>query len=269
VALTPILALPFVLKRLAGLRGIAQAGIAVIGLVLVQVIATVAFSPQSGSRSYVADMRYLVPVIPLGAVATAAALRILWGLGRPIAVGAFCLVVFSNLPFLGFLGSFNGFLPPKGVQCTLCRYVEEVATDRTTTTEELIDYLAKIPEDEVLLVFPPFMGYSAMYYLPEREFCCQLRSSHPLTPALRAELPDYVFWERARIGRALVNAPRPLLPEGPLMIRGIDMGRFKYVDTLDIPARDCSRPEIPWHAFGGEDVRAQRYHKFFVVTVER
>jgi 4-amino-4-deoxy-L-arabinose transferase-like glycosyltransferase len=269
VLLVPVLALPFLFARLAGLRRIAGAGLAVIGLVLVQVIATVVFSPQSASRSTIADMRYLVPVIPLGAVATAAALRILWGLGRPITVGAFCLVVLTNLPFLGFLGAYNAYLPPKGVQCTLCRYLEEIATDRTTATEELIDYIAKIPEDEVLLVFPQYMTYSAMYYLPEREFCCQLKTGHPLTDELKAELPDYVFWEKARVGRALINASRPFVPEGPLTIRGIGMGNFKYVETLDIPPRDCSRPEIPWHAFGGEDVRAVRYHKFFVVTVTR
>jgi 4-amino-4-deoxy-L-arabinose transferase-like glycosyltransferase len=269
VALAPVLALPFVLRRLAGLRRVAAAGLLVLGIVLVQVIVTVAFSPQSVSRSVIADMRYLVPVIPLGAVATAAALRILWSVGRPLAALAFCLVVFSNLPSLGFTGGYNAYVPPKGVQCTLCRYVEEIATDRTTSTEAVIDYIEDLPADEVLLVFPPFMAYSAMYYLPDRAFCCQLRRSHPLTDALRRELPDYLFWEDAEVTRALINAPRPLLPRGPLLIRGFDMGRYEYVETLDVPAKDASRPEIPWHAFPGDDPRDVRHHKFFVVTVER
>jgi len=269
VVLVPVLALPLFFRRLAGVRRTAVAGLAVIGMILVAVVTTTAFSPQSASRSTIADLRYLVPVIPLGAIATAAAVRILWQIARPLAAGTLCVAVFSNLLHLGFLGAYNGWLPPKGIQCTLCRYVEEVATDRTTATEALIDYIEKIPKDEVLLVFPQYMGYSAAYYLPDRAFCCQLRGDHPLTPRLRAELPDYVFWEKAQVGRALINAPRPFLPEGPLMIRGIEMGRFRYVDALDFPARDCSRPEIPWHAFGGDDIRAVRYHKFFVVTVTR
>lgn len=269
IVLVPVLALPFLFRRLAGLRRTAVAGLAVIGMILVAVVTTTAFSPQSASRSTIADMRYLVPVIPLGAIATAASLRILWGVARPLGAVTACAVVFSNVLHLGFLGAYNGWLPPKGIQCTLCRYVEEIATDRTTTTEALIAYIDEIPKDEVLLVFPQYMGYSAMYYLPDREFCCQLRGEHPLTSGLRAELPDYVFWEKARVGRALINAPRPFLPEGPLMIRGIEMGHFKYVEMLDIPARDCSRPEIPWHAFAGDDIRAVRYHKFFVVTVTR
>ena len=269
IVLVPVLALPFLFRKLAGVRRTAVAGVAVIGMILLAVVMTTAFSPQSASRSAIADMRYLVPVIPLGAIATAAALRILWEIARPLAAGALCVVVFSNLLHLGFLGTYNGWLPPKGIQCTLCRYVEEIATDRTTTTEALIDYIEKIPKDEVLLVFPQYMGYSAMYYLPDRAFCCQLRGDHPLTPGLRSALPDYAFWEKARVGRALINAPRPFLPEGPLMIRGIEMGQFRYLDTLDVPARDCSRPEIPWHAFAGDDIRAVRYHKFFVVAVTR
>jgi 4-amino-4-deoxy-L-arabinose transferase-like glycosyltransferase len=269
VALVPVLALPFLLPRLAGLRPAARVGFVVIGMILVALVTAAAFSPQSASRSTIADMRYVVPVIPLGAIATAVSLRIVWALARPLAAAAFCLVVFSNIPYLGFLGVYNGYLPPKGIQCTLCRYAEEIATDRTTATEELVDYIGKIPKDEVLLVFPSYMGYSAMYYFPDRAFCCQLRSRHPLAPALRAKLPDYVFWEKAKPTLALINAPRPLLPEGPLRISGVDMGHFRYVDTLDIPARDCSRPEIPWHAFGGEDLRAVRYHEFFVVTLAR
>ncbi|MCK9460905.1 MAG: glycosyltransferase family 39 protein [Proteobacteria bacterium] len=269
VTLMPVLVLPFLFRRLAGLRPAARAGLVAIGMILIALMTTAAFSPQSVSRSTIADMRYLVPLIPLGAIATAVALRILWGLARPLAAVIACVVVFSNVLHLGFLGEYNGWLPPKGIQCTLCQYVEEVATDRTTTTEALIDYIEKLPKEEVLLVFPAYMGFSAMYYLPDREFCCQLRADHPLTPALRAELPEYVFWEKAKASMALISAPRPYLPEGPLSISGVDMGHFKYVEMLDIPPRDCSRPEIPWHAFPGEDIRALHYNKFFVVTVTR
>ncbi len=70
----------------------------------------------------------------------------------------------------------------------------------------------------------------------------------------------------------MVNTNKPRIGqrgESNVTIRGVDMGRFKYVETLDIPARDCSRPEIPWHAFAGDDIRAMRYNKFFVVALER
>jgi 4-amino-4-deoxy-L-arabinose transferase-like glycosyltransferase len=269
VTLLPALALPFCVRRLSHLRGVARRGLAILGMVLAAVAVTVAFSPQSVSRSEIADMRYLVPVIPLGALATAAALRIAWELARPLGLALACLAVFSNIPHLGFLGATNSYLPPKGIQCTLCLYAEEIVTDRTTATEALIDYISKVPEDEVLLIFPPFMGYSPMYYLPERKFCCQLRRNHPLTDELRAELPDYLFWDAPRIDRALINARMPKAPEGPLSIRGISLGHYKFVERLDVPARDSSRPEIPWHAFPGEDIRAWPYFQFFVVTVKR
>ncbi len=269
VTLLPALALPFLFRRLGHLRDVAARGLAVLGMLLVSVAVVVAFSPQSVSKSELGDMRYLVPAIPLGTLATAAVLRILWALARPLGVAVACLAVFSNIPHLGFTGLNNSYLPPKGIQCTLCRYAEEIVTDRTTATEAFIDYIKTIPEDEVLLVFPPFMAYSPMYYLPERKFCCQLRTGHAMTDALRGELRDYLYWEKARIGRALISAPMPRAPSGPLTIRGIPLGRYRFLETLDVPARDSSRPEIPWHAFPGEDIRAFPYNRFYVVTVER
>lgn len=269
VTVLPALALPFLVRRLAPLRDLSRRGLVVVGIALVGVVTTVAFSPQSASRSTIADMRYLVPVIPLGALATAAALRILWELARPAALVVACAVVFSNVPHLGFCGTFNNYLPPKGIQCTLCRYVEEVVTDRTTATEALVDYIRTIPEDEVLLIFPPFMAYSPMYYLPERRFCCQLRGSHALTAGLAAELPGYVFWEKADVGVGLIAAQLPGAPEGPLTIRGVPMGIYSYMATVDVPPRDCSRPEIPWHAFNGDDTKAVPHDRFHVVRVKR
>ena len=110
-----------------------------------------------------------------------------------------------------------------------------------------------------------------MYYLPERRFCCQLMEDHPLTDELREELPDYLFWERAHdyLDTALINAMPPTSPEGPLAIRQVHMGYYHFVETLDIPARDCSKPEIPWHSFDGAEVRTERHHQFFVVKLER
>jgi len=269
VTLIPALALPFAVKSLSHLRGVALRGAAVLAALLLAVASIVAFSPQSVSRSTIADMRYLVPAIPMGALATAAVIRILWEIARPLAIAVACLVVFSNIPHLGFLGTENGYLPPKKIQCTLCRYAEEITGDRTTSTEALIDYIQKLPTDDVLLIFPPFMAYSPMYYLPDRKFCCQLRSGHALNAALRDSLPDYLFWEKAKIDTGLVNARMPGDTEGPLTIRKIPMGRYELLETLDIPARDSSRPEIPWHAFDGDDTKIVPHEEFHVITVTR
>ena len=271
VILLPVLALPFLVKKLSSLVSEAKIGLALVGMMLATVIVTSLFSPQSVSGSSLADMRYLVPLIPLGTVVTAIVLQILWRLGRPIAAGVFCLVIFSNILHLGFLGTYNAYLPTRGVECTLCQYVGEVLTDRTTNTEAIIEHIDKFPKDDILLVVPPFMGYSPMYYLPDRKFCCQLMEDHPLSDELRKEIPDYVFWERAHkyLDRALINAMPPASKEGPLMIRRVNMGYYHYVETLDIPARDCSRPEIPWHSFDGKDVKTKLHHKFFIVRLVR
>jgi len=268
VTLLPILALPFVLRRLAPARDTAKAALIVTGMMLVFTAATTLFSPQSASGSLVADMRYLVPIIPLGALVTAACLVILWRLWAPVAVVVGALAVLTNLPHLGFLGTENGYLPPRGVECTICQYVGEVFSDRTTSTEALVDYVEELPADAVLLIIPPFMAYSPMYYMPKRRFCCQLLSAHPLSEAMREELPDRLFWERAEADVALISAMAPASKEGPLMIRGVAMGYYRFVETLDLPPRDCSRPEIPWHSFDGEGVLDLPHHRCFVVTLE-
>ena len=271
VALLPVLALPFLVKKLSSLVNEAKIGLAVAGMMLAAVIVTSLFSPQSVSGSTLADMRYLVPLIPLGTVATAVILSILWRLARPMAIGAVGLLVFSNILHLGFAGTHNSYLPTRGVECTLCQYIGEVTSDRTTNTEAIFNYLEKLSEDDVLLVVPPFMGYSPMYYLPRHKFCCQLMEDHPLSDEIRKELPDYLFWERAHrdLDVALINAMPPASKEGPLAIRGVNMGYYHYVEVLDIPARDCSRPEIPWHSFDGTDVKKKQHHRFFVVRLER
>lgn len=265
VCVTPALALPFVLRRLAALRPLAWNGLAAAAAMLVVVLATAAFSPQSVSGSVVADMRYLVPLIPFGALVTAAALVVLWHLARPAALLVAALVVCTNLAHLGFLGEHNGYLEPRGVQCTLCSYVQELGTDRTTSNEAVIDYVRALPERDVLLILPGYMAYAAMYYLPERRFCCQLEADRPLRDDLRATLPPYVFWDRAEPDVALINRPPPASPTGPLTIFGHDLGTYRYRGLLNVASKDFSRPEIPWHAFDPADV-ARMPHPGFVVV---
>jgi hypothetical protein len=266
--LLPLLVLPFLVGRLRDLRERAAKGAWVALAMTVAALVTAAFSPQSVSTSVVADMRYLVPLILLGAASSAVAFSILWRLFKPAAIAVAAIVVFSNLAHLGFAGGYNSFASPKGVQCTLCRYVVEALSSRTTSTEALVEYIERLPKEDVLLVIPSYMAYSPMYYLPDRRFCCQLSGSHPLRPGLGARLPDYVFRDRAKVDVALINSPRPVDPEGPLIVAGHDMGRYRYRDSLDIPARDCSRPEIPWHAFDPAEEKSERYFPFIVVGVD-
>jgi hypothetical protein len=171
---------------------------------------------------------------------------------------------------LGFLGGFNGFLEPRGVSCTLCLYAREIALgDRTTASEAVIDHIAELPEDAEIFVHPHYMIYPAMYYLPERRFCCQIDEQHPLREDLRSALPGRIFWERATPEHGLINDKPPPINEGPLSMLGHKLGFYRIVGVLDMPPKDCSRPEIPWHAFTADEIWRAPHFPYLIVELTR
>jgi 4-amino-4-deoxy-L-arabinose transferase-like glycosyltransferase len=269
VALAPFVALPLVLRRLAGERPLAARAAAIAGSMLAAIVATALTSPQSVSGSMVADMRYLVPLIALGAVVTAVVIVLLYRLWKPLAVVACAVVCFSNLAHLGFLGDENGFLLPKGPQCTLCRYVAENREDWQTPTEALVEFLRAAPAGHEVLVIPGYMAYSPMFYRPDLHFCCQLEPDHAVREDLRTTLPAYVWWHRASPDLGLVNRPPPRDRSGPLWVKGQFMGNYHLAGSVDARPVDTSRPEIPWHAFSAEENGKAHYASYVVMEIGR
>lgn len=269
VALAPLLALPLLVRRLAGERTLAARALIVAGAMLLGIVATAATSPQSVSGSMIADMRYLVPLIPLGALVTAAVMVLLFRLWKPLAPAAFVLVCFTNLPHLGFLGDENGFLPPKGPQCTLCRYVAENADDWETPTEKVVAFLEPSAPGTQVLLIPGYMAYSPMFYRPDLRFCCQLEPDHPVREDLKSVLPGYVWWHRAAPDIGLVSRPPPPQPEGPLWVMKQFMGHYRVAGRVDAQPVDTSRPEIPWHAFSAAENATATYVPYVVMEIRR
>ncbi len=268
VVLAPLLALPLLLRRLAEQRPLAARVAAVAGAMLAAIGATAMTSPQSVSGSMVADMRYLVPLIPLGAVVTAGIAVFLRALWKPLAPAALVVVCFSNLAHLGFLGDENGFLPPKGPQCTLCRYVAENIDDWETSTEKLGKFFGKAKPDSEVLVIPGYMAYPQLFYRPDLRFCCQLEPGHQVRPDLKATLPEHVWWHRAKPDIGLVSRRRPRDAAGPLWVMGQFMGSYRIVGTVEAQDVDRSRPEIPWHAFSQEEADSYAVRNLPYVVME-
>jgi predicted acyltransferase len=128
--------------------------IAIFGL---SAVITALVSPQSVQLSPVADMRHMVPLIPLGSLFAALTLFILWQRARFIALTVAILLVFSNLLFLGHLDKNRGFgLAPRGVSSTLVDYISETFNDYETSTETIIRLLKDKPDGSVILVYPPY-----------------------------------------------------------------------------------------------------------------
>ncbi|MCP4676349.1 MAG: hypothetical protein GY854_12720 [Deltaproteobacteria bacterium] len=273
VTLIVVLVLPFVIPKLADQRPLAARGGLLAAILVLTCLITALLSPQPVPRAPVADMRHLVPLIALGAGITGIILVILLKLWRPLAPIVAALVLLTNIPHLGFLGKSSGFLPPKPVGCTLCDYVLEGITDYETSTEKLVSSLKKIPKDSVVLIYPPFMAYSPMFYLPELRFCCQLDADKEIHPSLEAELPDYLYWEKARVDIAFISSKPPPVREGPLDItyrdKNYKMGQFRVLEYMDIFRDDRSRPEIPWHSFSDKELKNAPHRGFFVADIAR
>jgi hypothetical protein len=276
VVLVPVLVAPLVIPRLRAYRGPAARGLALVAIVLINTGIVALFTPQPLGRSNVGDMRHLVPMICLGSAIAASAVALLWRLARFLAPVVAGVLVFSNVLHLGFLGQPSLFMAPREMSCTLCDYVSEQLNDYDTSTETLINYLEKADEGTVVLVYPPYMAYSPMFYHPDLKFCCQLDRDKQVTPELAASLPDYLFWEKAEVSLALISSLPPPRRSGPLDItyrnKKYNMGIFHLIGDdfyIDVFREDRSRPEIPWHSFSVKEFEGVFHKGFFVAKITR
>jgi Dolichyl-phosphate-mannose-protein mannosyltransferase len=271
VLLIPLLGLPFFVKRLETERPLALKGLWFVAVLLVSCIVTALVSPQPVSLSKVADMRYQVPMIAIGACLSCVVLTIVWKLARGAALVIAIVLLFSNVFHLGFLVQRSGQIEPREVACTLCDYVWENANDYQTSNDVLVDYMRYLPADTVVLVHPGYMVYSAMFYLPELRYACQLLSMKDIREDRRADLPDYLFWDKAEIDWVLISAPPPPNPIGPLSIsfqgKKYHFGFYKMATHLKVLTEDRSRPEIPWHSFSPEEWENVKVRGFFVAEI--
>ena len=218
--------------------------------VMVVYSATIAaLSPQTVTESTtLADMRYSVSLVPIGAVATACALCALWHsspMSGPIgSLVAAAMLVATN----AFSSALGGWAP---LRSTLYEYIRENAHDYVTGNEAVIGFLKRLPKGRVIRVIPDFMTYPAMFYAPRQHYCCQLPDDFFIgkTPT-SVRLPDYVFNSRVLPDYILVGAdvdPEQLLGQ---CTAAFGPGRYRLLPEVGTDYRDHSRPEIPWHSFG-------------------
>ena len=156
-------------------------------------------------------MRYVVALMPIGAVASAAALAALWymsnALGPILAIVTGSMMLGTNL----FTSACGNWQP---VRSTLYEYLVENAHDYTTGNEAIIDFLKRLPKKCLIRVIPDYMAYPAMFYVPNQHYCCQLGDGYPNKAEFDVPLPDYVYFSRVLPDYILVGAdiePQQLL----------------------------------------------------------
>jgi len=273
VLLIPVLTLPFLLKRLSSLRSLAGIGAALVAMLAISCLVTAFFSPQPLPDAVLADMRYQVPLIAIGAGVGGITIFILFRTFKPLGLVCAAILVLTNILQLGFLAERSSMLKPRKAACTLCQYVWENTMDYKTSTETIIDWLARVPEGRVVYISPEPTVYAPMFYLPKLLYAGQLTRTDRVRTDLVFRLPEYLFVEPATFDLALIRGRPPKVRDGSLHDahgKKIHVKKgYKIIDYLPVFHKDCSRPEIPWHAFSPKEFEGASKKGFFIAEVSQ
>jgi hypothetical protein len=190
-------------------------------------------SPQPVRITHVADVRYLVPIIPLCMAIGVMTLDAIGLKSRRLALG------------LGIIAFGTSLLPGgrvsiSGQGSTIVEYIHELIEppgDPYSAAARWIN--ANVLPGRSVLVLPNFMTYPLMYHAPHAIYAWQLADPHQpqfrdLAPIHFAGQvpPDYVV----AFGRFALDHGD--LPPGELQLR------YHQIGTLDILCKDLYRPEL-------------------------
>ena len=209
------------------------------------------FSPQPTTVPTIADIRYLIIVVPF--LAGLAGLFLGYIHQRmPVVAGTLLLVLLTTnvLTLTPFNRQFQWLLPA---------YIGEIHRAYPTSYEAVASFLQRhATQDDVVFTFPEYTHPPLIFYVGERVRVCCLLNHHTLLPkATTHHLPAPLFieeqfphwfvafgnhpqmWELVRF----FSRPHP---------RGNETVRFSYplVHVLDVYWGATHRPELPWHTFG-------------------
>ncbi len=257
--------------RLVRLRALATRAWVLVGVILLHVLLGAALTPPDMAKGPLAEMRYVVPLVAVGAVLGAVAVAIAAQVCRLLGIVVLVVLVGSNLLHLGFLAQRSDLRqacwPP-----TLWRYVWEQCHDYQTGNEHLLALLEQLPPGTTVRSWPTYLVHPPMFYVPKLCYCDQLSEAKPVVAELRAQLPDYVFVERAEpelvvvpapwVGRALWVLERRFgrvpaadsarsSPSQSSQAGSGSLAAYRLARVLPAPWAYSSKPEIPNHFFEG------------------
>jgi len=261
------LLLPWFLPEFRRFRPLAVRGMALLGLALFYVTMAAAMTPPDMAKGDVAEMRYVVPMIAIGAAMAGVSIFILWQYWRPAAVVVFGLLIFSNVLHLGFFGkrldAGRSWWPP-----TLYRYVYEITHDHPTGIESLVAVLDELPPGTTVRMWPEkvsYMVYPPMFYVSDLHYCDQLTEQKPIRADL-LPLPGYLYRERSLPD--VVVTPTPYVGETLRDLSRRHKGEvyhiqkacrehWNYTKKPEIPSRRFERTADDWLRYPGMVVLAR------------
>jgi hypothetical protein len=195
-------------------------------------------SPQPVEATSVADIRYLVALIPLGmALEVWAVVR--WSGGRIFpAVCVGMLVFWTTLLQTG----------PAGLRSTMAMWWGELLYPRPDPYRVVGGWIGHtVGKGESVAIFPPHMAYPLMFMNPSVVFAWQLdeRGSDVFPQA-----GDIHFRGRKSPDWMIAFGPSVMGVAKELEARGREGGwRYRHEGTIDCYWRDLHRPEVFWRSF--------------------
>ncbi|MDD5618293.1 MAG: glycosyltransferase family 39 protein [Candidatus Omnitrophica bacterium] len=209
------------------------------------------FSPQATDFTSIADVRYLVPIIPFLAGLTGVFLWFVHRKMKLLALALFLTIINTNLLALTPSNyKFRWLLPA---------YIYEIHNKYPTPYSVSVDFLLQnAKQDDLVYAFPEYCNYPLMFYTTDKlRFCSLLNYKTPLAVDkvkklssvlfIEENFPDWfvVFGKHSGAMDLLGYFSRPHQNNGK-------KARFSYdlAAVLDVYWLDMTRPELPWHNFG-------------------
>jgi len=219
-------------------RVIRRGGLACIVYIFVITI----LSPQPVSATSVADVRYLVPLIPVFVVLESLIICSLFASNLKMAVISAVVLAQTNLLHLNFITN-------KEVNFSFYSFIKELIDPQEepyTKTTQWID--KNIESGESIWVLPDYMTYPLMFHAPKAVYAWQLN------PNQRNESQ---FSELSPIHFKGLKLPDYIVVFGPMVVQVREMLKewkkqgvgFTQISTVDVFWKDLYRPELLWRSF--------------------
>jgi Dolichyl-phosphate-mannose-protein mannosyltransferase len=224
------------------------------------------FSPQPTTVSTIADIRYLIIVVPFLAGLAGIFLGFVHQRMQVLACTLLTVLVTTNvLTFTPFERQFRWLLPA---------YIGEIHRAYPTSYEAAVAFLNKYAApDDVVFTSPEYTHPPLIFYVGEKvRVCCLLNYHTRLPRATVHSLSAPLFIEEQFPQWFVAFGNHPQMWEllhffSRSHQRDNKTIRFSYplVEVLDVYWRATHRPELPWHTFGPKtnfDRRAEAVYIF-------
>jgi hypothetical protein len=209
---------------------------------IVYIIVITILSPQPVGATSVADVRYLVPLIPVFVVLQSLIICSIFASNWKLAVMSAVVLAQSNLLHLNFITN-------KEVNFSFYSFIKELVDPQKEPYTKTTQWINKnIEFGESIWVLPDYMTYPLMFHAPKAVYAWQLN------PNQRHESQ---FSELSPIHFKGLKLPDYIVVFGPMVVQVREMLKewkkqgviFTQISTVDVFWKDLYRPELFWRSF--------------------